>query len=74
MPDTSPTARALLTLELPQGSPGITASRLADKLGLTERAARRYAGILRQAGIPVEATRGPHGGFRLGRGLRPGAD
>lgn len=69
-PDSSPTARALLTLELVQGSPGITADRLADKLGVSERAARRYVGILREAGIPVESVRGPHGGYRLGRGLR----
>ncbi len=66
----SPTARALLTLELLQGSPGISADRLADKLGVSERAARRYVGILREAGIPVESVRGPYGGYRLGRGLR----
>jgi predicted DNA-binding transcriptional regulator YafY len=69
-PDPSPTARALLALELVQGSPGITADRLADKLGVSERAARRYVGILREAGIPIESVRGPHGGYRLGRGLR----
>jgi predicted DNA-binding transcriptional regulator YafY len=69
-PETSPTARALLTLELIQGSPGITADRLADKLGVSDRAARRYVGILREAGIPVESVRGPYGGYRLGRGLR----
>lgn len=69
-PDESPTARALLALELIQGSPGITAGRLAGKLGVSERAARRYAGILREAGIPIEAVRGPYGGYRVGRGLR----
>ena len=69
-PDASPTARALLALELVQGSPGITAERLADKLGVSERAARRYVGILREAEIPIESVRGPHGGYRLGRGLR----
>jgi predicted DNA-binding transcriptional regulator YafY len=69
-PDTSPTARALLALELLQAGPGITAERLAEKLGVTERAARRYVGILREAGIPVESVRGPYGGYRLGRGLR----
>jgi predicted DNA-binding transcriptional regulator YafY len=68
--DASPTARALLTLELVQASPGITADRLADKLGVSERAARRYVGILREAGIPIESVRGPYGGYRLGRGLR----
>jgi predicted DNA-binding transcriptional regulator YafY len=69
-PDASPTARALLTLELVQGSPGITADRLADKLGVSQRAARRYIGILREAGIPIESVRGPYGGYRVGRGLR----
>jgi predicted DNA-binding transcriptional regulator YafY len=66
----SPTARALLTLELVQDSPGITADRLADKLGVSERAARRYVGILREADIPIESSRGPYGGYRVGRGLR----
>jgi predicted DNA-binding transcriptional regulator YafY len=70
MPDASPTARALLALELIQGSPGITADRLAGKLAVTERAARRYIGILREAGIPIESVRGPYGGYRVGRGLR----
>jgi predicted DNA-binding transcriptional regulator YafY len=68
--DASPTARALLALELVQGSPGISADRLGDKLGVSERAARRYIGILREAGIPIESVRGPAGGYRLGRGLR----
>lgn len=66
----SPTARALLALELIQNRPGVTADRLAGGLGVTERAARRYVAILREAGIPVESTRGPHGGYRAGRGLR----
>ncbi len=69
-PDASPTARALLALELLQASPGITAERLAGKLGVSERAARRYVGILREAGIPIESVRGPYGGYRVGRGLR----
>lgn len=68
--DESPTARALLTLELLQGSPGITAERLGEKLGVSERAARRYVAILREAGIEVRSTRGPYGGYRLGRGVR----
>ncbi|MEV4458956.1 WYL domain-containing protein [Microbispora sp. NPDC049633] len=68
--DESPTARALLLLELIQNSPGITAERLAGRLGVSERAARRYVGILREAGIPIESERGPHGGYRVGRGLR----
>ncbi|GAA2365638.1 transcriptional regulator [Catellatospora methionotrophica] len=68
--DVSPTARALMALELLQANPGITAERIADKLGVSERAARRYVGILREAGIPVESMRGPYGGYRVGRGLR----
>jgi predicted DNA-binding transcriptional regulator YafY len=66
----SPTARALRTLEILQGRPGTTADQLAALLGVTERAARRYIGILREAGIPVESARGPYGGYRLGRGTR----
>jgi predicted DNA-binding transcriptional regulator YafY len=68
--DVSPTARALRALEILQSRPGATADELAERLGVTERAARRYVGILREAGIPVESTRGPYGGYRLGRGTR----
>lgn len=68
--DLSPTARALRTLEILQARPGTTADELAARLGVTERAARRYVAILREAGIPVESVRGPHGGYRLGRGTR----
>jgi predicted DNA-binding transcriptional regulator YafY len=66
----SPTARSLRALEILQSNPGITAERLAARLGVTGRAARRYVAILREAGVPVEAERGPYGGYRLGRGLR----
>jgi len=66
----SPTARALRALELLQAQPGITACELAAQLDVTERAARRYVAILREAGIPVESTRGPYGGYRVGRGIR----
>jgi predicted DNA-binding transcriptional regulator YafY len=69
-PDGSPTARALLALELVQATPGITASRLADKLGVSERAARRYIAMLREADIPIESVSGPYGGYRVGRSLR----
>jgi predicted DNA-binding transcriptional regulator YafY len=68
--ESSPTARALVALELIQANPGMTADRLADKLGVTGRAARRYVGILREAGIPIVSVRGPYGGYRVGRGLR----
>jgi predicted DNA-binding transcriptional regulator YafY len=69
--DATPTARALRALELLQDRPGITADRLGAELGVTDRAARRYVGLLRDAGVPVESATGPYGGYRLGRGLRP---
>lgn len=68
--DVSPTARALLALEAIQNSPGITAQRLGQRLGVTERAARRYVAILRQAELPIESVSGPYGGYQVGRGLR----
>jgi predicted DNA-binding transcriptional regulator YafY len=68
--DSSPTARALRVLEILQTRSGATADELGRKLGVTERAARRYIEILREAGIPVDSVRGPHGGYRLGRGTR----
>ncbi|MGC1212465.1 MAG: HTH domain-containing protein, partial [Micromonospora sp.] len=68
--DVSPTARALRALEILQNRPGTTADELGARLGVTERAARRYVEILREAGIPVESSRGPYGGYRLGRGVR----
>jgi predicted DNA-binding transcriptional regulator YafY len=68
--EVSPTARALLALEVISSNPGITAQKLGDRLGVTERAARRYVAILREADLPVESATGPHGGYRVGRGLR----
>jgi predicted DNA-binding transcriptional regulator YafY len=68
--ETTPTARALLVLEMVQNSPGIRGEQLAGRLGMTDRAVRRYVGNLRDAGIPVESTRGRYGGYRIGRGVR----
>ncbi|MCK0111038.1 WYL domain-containing protein [Ornithinimicrobium sp. F0845] len=68
--EVSPTARALLALELIQTRPGITADQLAERLGVTSRAARRYVEILREAEIPIVSTSGPFGGYRPGRGIR----
>ncbi len=66
----SSTARALLVLEVLQDSPGISAEELARRLGVSDRAVRRYARLLRDAGIPIESTTGRYGGYRLGRGVR----
>jgi predicted DNA-binding transcriptional regulator YafY len=68
--DVSPTARALQALETLHAWPGTTAGQLAGRLGVTERAARRYIAILREAGIDIESSRGRYGGYRLGRGTR----
>lgn len=66
----SPTARALRALEILQEQPGVRAVQIGERLGVTERAARRYVAILREAGVPVVSERGPYGGYRLGRGVR----
>ncbi len=68
--DAGPVARALRALEIVQSHPGITAPELGERLGVSDRAARRYVATLRDAGIPVEAVRGRYGGYRLGRGVR----
>jgi predicted DNA-binding transcriptional regulator YafY len=70
MLETTPTARTLLVLEMVQNRPGITADRLAQRLGVSERAARRCVATLREAGVPIESVRGPFGGYHVGRGLR----
>lgn len=69
-PEPGPAARALLALELIQLSPGISGETLAERLGVSDRAARRSIAILREAGVPVESISGPYGGYRLGRGAR----
>jgi predicted DNA-binding transcriptional regulator YafY len=68
--DVGPVGRALLALEAIQAAPGITGARLAARLGVSDRAARRYVAVLREAGIPVESVSGPYGGYRIGRGAR----
>ena len=66
----SPTARALVALDVIQSHPGVTATDLADRLRVSERAVRRYVEILRDADIPVVSVRGRYGGYRIGRSVR----
>ncbi len=66
----SPTARALMALDLLQLRQLVAAGELATHLGVTERAVRRYVAILREAGVAVLTERGPYGGYRLDRGRR----
>ncbi|HEY2313701.1 MAG TPA: WYL domain-containing protein [Streptosporangiaceae bacterium] len=68
--DVSPAARAMLALEMIQDTPGITAHTLGKRLGVTDRAARRYVAILREADLPIDSVSGRYGGYRVGRGLR----
>jgi predicted DNA-binding transcriptional regulator YafY len=67
----SPTVNVLRTLELLQARPGIGAEELAGRLEVTDRAVRRYVAILREAGVPIESSRGRYGGYQLGRSLKP---
>lgn len=67
---TRPTARVLALLELLQSGSLRTVSYLADRLGVDERTVRRYAAHLTELGIPVQAIRGRHGGYRLAPGYR----
>jgi predicted DNA-binding transcriptional regulator YafY len=60
-----PTGRALTVLELLQSRPSITGPELAARLEMDVRTVRRYITILQDVGIPIEATIGRHGGYRL---------
>lgn len=68
--DASVIGRALQVLESIQRTPGITADRIASDLEVSGRAVRRHVASLRDAGIPIDAERGPFGGYRLGRGVK----
>jgi predicted DNA-binding transcriptional regulator YafY len=63
-----PTTRVLTVLELLQTYGQLSSGELARRLEVTPRSVRRYIMMLHDLGIPVESTRGRHGGYRL----RPG--
>jgi predicted DNA-binding transcriptional regulator YafY len=63
-----PTGRVLTVLELLQSRPGLTGPEIAARLETDVRTVRRYVTKLQDVGIPVEATPGRYGGYRL----RPG--
>lgn len=65
-----PTTRTLALLELLQARPGLTGAEIARRLEIDERTVRRYASRLVELGIPVVASRGRYGGYRLLPGFR----
>jgi predicted DNA-binding transcriptional regulator YafY len=66
MPSTA--SRRLETLSLLQTHPGISAVRLAERLGVTERTTRRDIAELRALGYRIDAEAGRAGGYRLAHG------
>lgn len=63
-----PTTRVLTVLELLQTYESLSGSELARRLEVSPRSIRNYITMLQDLGIPVEATYGRRGGYRL----RPG--
>ncbi|MCZ2827882.1 WYL domain-containing protein [Modestobacter sp. VKM Ac-2986] len=69
MPPTSGTSsRLLVLLSLLQARRDWPGATLADRLGVTSRTVRRDVDRLRELGYPVQASKGPDGGYRLGAG------
>lgn len=64
-----PVLRVLMTLELLQGRNCVTGAELAEALQVGVRTVQRYIVRLRELNIPVEASPGVGGSYRL----RPGA-
>jgi predicted DNA-binding transcriptional regulator YafY len=64
------TERVLAVLEALQDRPFLTGPELAARLGVDVRTVRRDVVSLQRLGIPVEADRGPGGGYRLRPGYR----
>ncbi len=69
MPPKSGTSSRLLTLlSLLQARRDWPGATLADRLGVTARTVRRDVDRLRELGYPVQAFKGPDGGYRLDAG------
>ena len=62
--------RLLTLIELLQVYRQLNADELASRLEVSPRTVRRYITGLQEMGIPVEAARGPAGGYRLRRGFK----
>lgn len=64
---TATSSRLLQLLGHLQSQPVWSGTELAERLGVTGRTLRNDIDRLRDIGYPVDATRGPGGGYRLGR-------
>jgi predicted DNA-binding transcriptional regulator YafY len=65
-----PTTRLLTILELLQTHPALSGEALARRLEVEPRSVRRYITMLQDMGMPIEAARGPGGGYRLRPGFK----
>ncbi len=65
-----PTTRLLTILELLQAHPSLSGAALARRLEVEPRSVRRYIQMLQDMGMPIEAVRGPGGGYRLRPGFK----
>ncbi|HEY2557177.1 MAG TPA: WYL domain-containing protein [Diaminobutyricibacter sp.] len=61
-------SRLLTLLSLLQSRPSWGGPELSERLGVGARTVRNDIDRLRELGYPIEATRGPAGGYRLGAG------
>jgi predicted DNA-binding transcriptional regulator YafY len=65
-----PTTRVLTVLELLQARGNMGGAELAARMEVDGRTVRRYIMMLQDMGIPIEATRGPGGGYQLRPGFK----
>jgi predicted DNA-binding transcriptional regulator YafY len=65
-----PTTRVLTILELLQARPNLSGAELAERLEVDRRTVRRYITMLQDLGIPIQAARGPVGGYRIRPGFK----
>ena len=65
-----PVTRVLATLEILQTRDFVTGSELAERLAVDLRTVQRYVARLRDLNIPVEASPGVGGSYRLRPGFR----